>query len=63
MGKKKKDSVIIIKEVSRYTNEQLVLKKSLHVTLGMLIAERQNPKELTNIEGDRREGEACVVHD
>ena len=30
----KKDSVIIIKEVSRYTNEELVLKKRLACDMG-----------------------------
>ena len=30
----KKDSVIIIKEVSRYTNEELVLKKRLACDIG-----------------------------
>lgn len=55
MGKKKKDSVIITKEVSRYTNEELVLKKDSHVTSGNVNSRKTGSKR---VDKEReREGE------
>lgn len=54
MGKKK-DSVIITKEVSRYTNEELVLKKDSHVTSGNVNSRKTGSKR---VDKEReREGE------